>query len=555
MLNSSTLFSKAMWFLYNDDCDLLCENNQVETNYNLYYAILADHSPVKFMNNSININQGYVSNRGGFKIVESEGTILSCNGVYIANNSPACPAFNIKSSRNVMLECNIASNSGIGFQIEGSNFGTDFLTNTMDNCYKGLYLNPVGIIDIQDSKGNLYLNNFTYGAHHDGTDFYINRSEFVVNNSNSSDFPRGTIYSIYTPNKTNSTQWFFVNGSLPTCAFEPNECTPFQVSLNNSSDHSIVNWPNNSEWYNETSRHYAQRFLFDKLFLNPELMVNDEDLNTFYEDHLNSEVGFFEFMQSKMDTLFRPLKAEIQLMDSFHIQFSTIFDSIESFDSEYTGFDANTLLSDLNARKILYDSLLIAKSSFDYVLENIKSRAIDSAEIYLDLYSNFTCSNLYSQYERDVNVIILSMLIENRAKPDSLEELTLHNIADLCSYEFGKAVLKSRAILSLTSEQDQNDENLCFQESIILGSNKFNSNLSNYINIFPNPVHDEVFWSMGTIPEYYTVSLTNIFGKLLYTSKFYGTSGSIYTSNLCSGIYYISFNFERKKLSKRIIIN
>ncbi|MBK7737858.1 MAG: T9SS type A sorting domain-containing protein [Saprospiraceae bacterium] len=54
---------------------------------------------------------------------------------------------------------------------------------------------------------------------------------------------------------------------------------------------------------------------------------------------------------------------------------------------------------------------------------------------------------------------------------------------------------------------------------------------------------------------FYTVSLTNIFGKLLYTSKFYGTSGSIYTSNLCSGIYYISFNFERKKLSKRIIIN
>lgn len=546
-------FAYALYLLSNSDCDILCKSNEITTNTNLIAAVLLDKSKAKLINNTITINQGF-SNRQGFRVLLSPGSILSCNGVYTTVNSPNCPAFWLGNSDDVKLECNTALDCGIGFTFTGMNMNADFLTNTMDNCYKGLYYTATAFTLEQPDKGNLYLNDFSYGAQHDGSDFYIDLSLFRVLNSSSSDYPTGSIDPIYTPNSIE--QWFYTDGSLPDCDLDSSDCNPFPASLNNNQDLFIVNWPDTNEWYNETSRYYAQRYLFKKLQTNPELFENDVDLEDFYLNNLNTEIGFFEKMETQIDTLFRSTISEKDILDSLYFQSEYIIDSILAFDNTFEGIESTTTLSELDDRIDLFNLLAVNIDSINSVFSCIQIRAIDSCEVFITRNNGFTCSNDYTQYEKDVNEIELTMLSEARFIPSTEEESVLQEIADLCSYEFGRAVLRARALLSVISEQDQDDEELCYSESIVNSTTKQNSNKSSNINIYPNPASGFLNYSIKNGNEYtnYKISLTNTYGELILKEVKRSSHGIINTSGIISGIYFMTFENKNECFTQRIFI-
>lgn len=77
-------------------------------------------------------------------------------------------------------------------------------------------------------------------------------------------------------------------------------------------------------------------------------------------------------------------------------------------------------------------------------------------------------------------------------------------------------------------------------------------NLSNSINIFPNPARD--FASISSANQIESISVFNLTGKLLKSIQVTGTDYQLNTSDLNEGLYLIKINTEKGFISKRLVI-
>ncbi|MBL0236130.1 MAG: hypothetical protein IPQ02_05795 [Saprospiraceae bacterium] len=216
------------------------------------------------LNNVVSNYGGLISNNFGYFITDSPNSILSCNGA----NSPRLGngdfGFFIRANDDIKMECNAVDGYGVGYQFPTSNMGTDFFTNSMQNCYTGLFIGRYAIIGPQENYGNVYNdNNFNIGAKHDGDNFFIGMSLFKVENSNTLDYPKGNT-PISTPN--GNAKWYdFPGTNRPICFANPNGCSPFPTRVTNQIDDFIANWPTVNDSREIEARYYAQRYLYRKL--------------------------------------------------------------------------------------------------------------------------------------------------------------------------------------------------------------------------------------------------------------------------------------------------
>ncbi|MEN8228114.1 MAG: FISUMP domain-containing protein [Bacteroidota bacterium] len=101
------------------------------------------------------------------------------------------------------------------------------------------------------------------------------------------------------------------------------------------------------------------------------------------------------------------------------------------------------------------------------------------------------------------------------------------------------------------------DTNLCFNsDSIVITvidpMNLQFKNTSNSIEIYPNPVNDLIF-VQTRIPGKYTIEITSINGKIIYSSEFSGSSNQIDLSYFRKGIYFIKVESKDIVTTEKII--
>ena len=72
-------------------------------------------------------------------------------------------------------------------------------------------------------------------------------------------------------------------------------------------------------------------------------------------------------------------------------------------------------------------------------------------------------------------------------------------------------------------------------------------------NFFPNPVQEKLFLSFGECDDY-TIEITNITGKLIYTEKIFGNETTLSTLNISKGIYILKISNKNSFNCKKLVI-
>ena len=548
------IMGSASWYglylLNNTNCNLFAKANTVTSGSGTVSAIFVNYSPSKLINNTINLSTG-TTNRHGIHVINSENSILSCNGV-TGNGGTSSTAFWIGSSEMVNMECNQALSCGTGYYFSGSCQNLSLQTNDYNNCSTGLRLNKVAIISDQIDKGNQYLQNFSIGARHDGTDFYIFQSRFRVSNTNQVDYPKGNLYPIYTPFGTSSF-WFFTPGNLPTCNLEEDLCYPFPPSLNNLQDSTIATWPSNEELFNATSKNNAQAYLWNKLNANPSIKNGDSILQAFYLSHYNAEIGTFVRLRDSFKSAFQADSTDTQAIESLQEDIDFWIDSLMKWDQTFGGISEYTVLSDISSRDSIIFNLKVLKDSLTSIHQEIDTNASNLIDSLLTVNNSFSTSDPVYLKEKQFNQISFSLKAEFRDTLSLTEALTLDSLSNFCCFEFGNSILAARALLSVYELQSQDDENLCDLDDFNSELIQNRSNSKTKINIYPNPATEFIHINGRKDGELIKVELLNLYGHVIYRSTI-KSPNKISLNGITSGLYILNLTQKNVKTYHHILI-
>ena len=73
------------------------------------------------------------------------------------------------------------------------------------------------------------------------------------------------------------------------------------------------------------------------------------------------------------------------------------------------------------------------------------------------------------------------------------------------------------------------------------------------INVYPNPVSDQVFVSLPNSIELVDYKISNLIGQVVLSNKFEDNS-KINVSSMNTGVYFLSINTDKGNVTKKIVI-
>ena len=145
--------------------------------------------------------------------------------------------------------------------------------------------------------------------------------------------------------------------------------------------------------------------------------------------------------------------------------------------------------------------------------------------------------------------------INNQLDANLKENLT--QLSNLCAYEYGTPVYKSRALLNQHEANHRisyDDSQLCSQH---LAEREL-LNIENKINLFPNPASSILHIQNNTPDNILNISIFDASGRLINNLLTLDDDKNYYfdVSNMYPGLYLIYFDFDDgSSLTKKFVVN
>lgn len=236
---------------------------------------------VSLINNRTDGTSGTQSPLGAYHMHNFAGYkthYCELNSVYVPHNAAFPHSFLVFDSSIKFCE-NISDGSQNGFSFNGDKCGgTDLGTSHIGKHSTGLYVSSK--IGPQDLRGNCWLNASNYSQFAVKCNGNPIASKFKVDGSILCRFPQGSISppALFDPTG---------NGEIGCLPHSPgvkgNEMNEWELKIANGEIFQLLTNP--VEIWN------AQRYLFQKLYLHPELRPNGSLGAAFFQQHLTSLVG------------------------------------------------------------------------------------------------------------------------------------------------------------------------------------------------------------------------------------------------------------------------
>lgn len=429
----------------------------------------------------------------------------------------------VSQSANNLCLGNAADDWYYDYQYVGTNSGTLFGSNVMDNANHGLCLGipnigPLGgaLIGVQEHTGNKWTGSFSgKAAKHYGSSQDRDKSRFIINALDQQ-------HPEYKPSnflELTGDGWFENQSGTGLNLICPNGV--------GSNDHPRI-FPRSEDYLIATngfdygddagSRIWtSQRELYRDIAKQEEFSNLPMVYQNFYNNQTETSVGQFERVERLIDSaslitssLQQALDSINAISDSFSIE---LFELLDSLLIETDSLARLQLQAAIFAHQTEFDTIAIAKNILQLQIQNALYTTLSQA---IQHNAEISTDTIYEENQKSANAIYLNMLLSDDWVLDSANQQVVNEIASQCALIGGDAVYRARAILNLFNKSAFNDDSICLQALDQNNSGKNQDKDELQVFIQPNPVSNWMTIKLfSQVEKVKNVFIRDISGKLI----------------------------------------
>ena len=457
---------------------LSIDNNDLYLNFSRFGILTYSMHNALIKENYIQMNNNY--NVAGICSYYSQGNTYQCNTV------EALQHFNTNQS-GIMLSlspenwvtCNWVDNQYNGIRINGACYPIALEGNIFNDHNFGLALTYNAVIGVQENKGNTWNGTYTsYGAYLSG----VNSSSAMANQFLFYD-PSGNNTPATTNNDIMNFGWFEGNQNEDEFNCSNFNCQPF-IPVGDDprfEDEIIAIDDEIGTEYVDPSNYFADRYLFERLLENPELMTGNSILEAFYNQKVYGTIGQFSELNQEIEEAVKWETVYEMAYSTNENMIRMALDSLDMLDSLLeNGYTGGTNYDALNLQ---IENLMASNSAIMASIEQIKTYRVENS---IDDNSTIPVSELYEENEAIVNDIYLSTIASGEWNLTSSQMASLLTIAEQCPFNGGPSVYMARSIYHLVDPSaDWDDDAVCVYQGVLPRiRNPYSDRLQ---TLYPNP--------------------------------------------------------------------
>ncbi|MBK9255532.1 MAG: T9SS type A sorting domain-containing protein [Saprospiraceae bacterium] len=491
-------------------------------------------------NNYVDENRLTAEGRSNSRLITVEGSSANIinyntlNNLSATNESSQRLGIYLSGSMGNVVQCNNIQGGTYGINVWGNSNG-NYNRNTMSSSHTGLYCglypsNGLSLMGQQMHRFNFWENGtFTIGAKHLGGDiFFVNESQFIVDNSQDSRYRPNPISSV-------STDWFInqATGSTSTsCSGSPNGGGSYNIPgpLENDDNYDIgliedfVGGDFNFGAFNAALNFSADFRIYNavKNAGQDSLFKNVPNIHSFIAAHSAGNIG--------------KLYEASSLIRSSRYADTSLTDAIDTLKSLWTNYNIDQPHLTEQQQLLRMEDIYVADSTVKVIYTNIRDQHlhdIDDALIILN--------NIYDTLTPVLNQIAILRAVASLHQNDTLtltEWQTLTEIAVQCPLSGGESVYAARGLLESKADSVYyNDHDLC-DTTVIRTAQSYQ-----LVSIQPNP-SSGIFTIYAPDPIQ-TVSVYDLHGRIwIHQSGEYGNMYQLDAKELHPGLYFIKLECD-----------
>ncbi len=515
---------------------------------------LGDCTRARANDNSIDISSGGTGVLEGIRVDGGHLNALTCNNIDGLGKSGDQAGIFYNMTNHATLNCNTTDDTGIGIHATFTNTSTlqgNLLNDHGNGIQVGEPNNVGGEIGDQFHGGNLWAGTYdNVGAAHYGSQTELSFSNILHNPNDvppfgsqffSTDQPSGQVFE---PN---------FNGNAFVCTGSLAQCPPDPLNFMNNitdRDRALVTDKIIPNYYATEQDWTAKRHLYQRLLLDPSLIVPGSEIDSFYNANAATTIGQFEQLRKGVNDLFETDSVTYSLFDTHFDQIDAQTDSlasiVEQLDNDPTPQEETSLLAQRQVVQgqigSLVNAIAPAVDSLDIVRKTTAAQLLTTNNAISD-------TAIYETNQKQYNQIWLQMLINGQHEPDSSQTVTLENIAGQCPYSGGEAVYQARALLGTANTYD--DKTICWPPAPI--QRRFSDSDELEFSVFPNPAHGYLVVRLNReLEEGAQVVVTNPLGQTLLSQKLKPGEREFFVilTEIPSGTYFVTVNTKSKASTK-----
>lgn len=472
----------------------------------------------------------------------------------------------VMNSPNTTYCCNILNGLDEGVSFSGMCDDTDFRGTSFENISsRGLLLENGTTIGIQgdpSDPGTNFLSGNTWGENGGSAEFQtsnlfdIQDNRIFVNTTFPATIPapvlpspQGWFFNTFTKNPMDC-------GSQPDCDVTEIFGGPIQ-----DPDIKIARGELSANLYGGGILWEGRRHLYDKLTSTASLFQQDQDVDNFYNNNINSSIGIFSEIEQDIANLVDLNDPVISRMNEIRESIQETLASIKEIDYFLESTQQNCHTDLIEERDALLELLQPLQIEMQESLEIYQQERIEKVDWIIAKNNGINAIEIFEENRKIINDIYLNSIAIGIFQYDSQQLDLLKSIASQCPLSGGNAVFMARGLLKRVQNINFNDKELC-QETASQKNNysskiKIDDSDANIITAFPNPSTGQLNLALSKAYDVdLNLTIYNLTGKKLRDLKLVSgkKSYSLDLSSFQSGIYFYECLVNGKKMTGKIIL-
>lgn len=482
---------------------------------------------------------------------------IRCNDVQsAAGSNPESSHLYIRESANCFFQRNTLTGPGRGVHFEEPCPSTTFRCNTMAQNNIGMYYGFNAITDPQgsgsDATGNIWNEPFVdLQAYHDNV-LNLPFSQYFVR-------PITTGTNIERPTNIDpNVLWFRPStAAQPTCFLDG---CPAPPGLTGPPDVSAtdIKVANNTLDYSETHKWNLRFGLYQKLYENPSLTLNNTVMDNFKNTMSGTPIASFVPIQSAIRDLFQPSSALKVAVGINNVSMETLQSGLNTLDVSISNTTDAAQLENLVVQRAQKDSLLdlLVTANEQLGLQYLADMG-NSATVLQGQLGAIVPNNIYETNLKSVIAAFLSSIPMNTAWNEATR-LEIKAIAEQYSSEGGIGVGMAKSLYHILAVRDLIPTECGGKGRAREAAESPTTTPTATMDIYPNPSDGMVYIS---IPEqhkgkYATFTVYTVTGAIVKeTAATLDTATMIFDlSQQTNGTYFLTVRIGDKEIQTTPII-
>jgi Periplasmic copper-binding protein (NosD) len=458
------------------------------------------------------------------------------------NNIASNKGIKVSMSEKQLIYTNSIENTEKGIQFTGM-CPSKFQTNKFNKHNYGLYLDDQARIGLQPDptisnnaqNGNRWEGTYKqFGAFYNGNDNGYQSSRFYIDAS-------GFNQSFQPTLALNQTSWFFSKPGLsiflPATNCEITQIPP--ITGNEDPKGGLFSSLIDGTLFSPAPRGKVQQWVAEKQFYihldNINYQIGQDDaVDTYLGQQSSQSARFFHQIDKNIAQLYEVSGSTENEFNTLQENMAITQGKINILDSvrQYKIVNNRPLDTDYwSNRRILVANFMNYKDNWRTIQQQLSDERSEQAVVLQAMNNEVITNELHEWNEREVNNVILSLLISQDSIFNEQQEERLTHIAFQCPEDGGTAVFEARAILA--EKYNYRYDQDC---SVATGNKVEKERVIEKMTLAPNPVQEQlnVFLSKTEERNGSKIVIQNLYGQIMQMQPI--QEGAMFSNLIVNGL-------------------